>query len=283
MPIYKPSELHDFLSSLGISPKKGMSQNFLIDGNIIRKIVTTSEIGPDDVVLEIGPGPGSLSEALLGTGATVIAVEKDRTLANALERLKTPENRFEVFCDDILEFPIEKVLSPYLSGGKKAKVIANLPYHLTTPILVQLVAMNEIFSSLELMVQEEVARRFVGKPGTSDYSAFTVFLSLFSNPHYAFHVSRNCFFPKPNVDSAVVILDLKPPPANVDQVAFFKMTRTAFGQRRKMLRTSLKPLYSTEQVLEGLKAIGCGEQVRPENLSLQDFLNLFKFLQDHSG
>lgn len=278
MPIYKPSELHDFLKSLHISPKKGMSQNFLIDGNIIRKIASTASAGPNDVILEIGPGPGSLSEALLETGATLLAVEKDRTLAAALERLKTPERKFEVFCDDILEFPIEDTLKNYLQPGQKAKVIANLPYHVTTPILTRLVTMHHIFSSLVLMVQEEVARRFVAKPGTSEYSSITVFLEFFSKPSYAFRVSKNCFYPKPNVESAVVMLELKEPP-NVDQEAFFKMTRTAFSHRRKMLRTSLRELYAPDVILKALNAIGKTPEVRPEELSLDDFLELFDKLR----
>lgn len=279
MPIYKPSELHDFLNSLNIHPKKGLSQNFLIDGNIIKKIVAAAEIGPEDVVLEIGPGPGSLSEAILETGATLIAVEMDRVLAQALERLKNPNRRFEIFCADILQFPISETLKPYLPSGKKAKVIANLPYHLTTPILVKLAEMNEIFSSLQLMVQEEVARRFIASPGTADYSAFTVFLSVFSNPRYAFHVSRNCFYPKPGVDSAVVILELKKPP-KINLEEFFKMTRTAFGQRRKMLRTSLRTLYPQDKVVAALTALNLNPQVRPEELSLQDFLDLFKIVDE---
>lgn len=278
MPIYKPSELRDFLNSLHIRPKKGMSQNFLIDGNIIRKIVAAAHAEPQDVILEIGPGPGSLSEALLETGATLLAVEKDRTLATALARLKTNDRRFEIFCADILEIPVEEILKPYLTKAQKAKVIANLPYHVTTPILASLIPMHHLFSSLTLMVQEEVARRFVAKPGTSDYSSLTVFLNFFSTPRYAFRVSHNCFFPRPKVESAVVILDLKPPPENVDQKSFFEMTRTAFSHRRKMLRTSLRELYLPESVMKALEEMGMNPQGRPEDLSLEDFIKLHALL-----
>lgn len=282
MPIYKPSELRLFLTELNIFPKKGLSQNFLIDGNIIRKIVDTAGVTSDDVVLEIGPGPGSLSEELLATGADLIAVEKDTVLASALERLKAPDRKLNVFCDDIMDFPIEETLAKHLSEGKKAKVIANLPYHLTTPILAHLIKMRNTFSSLVLMVQEEVARRFTAQPNTSEYSSFTVFLNFYSTPRYGFTVSPHCFYPEPSIKSAIVVLDLKTPPVVSNEEAFFIMTRTAFGHRRKMLRASLRDLYGTEVVVNALTAIGINPQARPEVLSLDDWLLLFKQLQ-HRG
>jgi len=279
MPIYKPTELHQFLSELQTGPKKRLSQNFLIDGNIIRKIVETAHLEPGDVVLEIGPGPGSLTEALLDKGAHVIAVEKDTVLAEALNRLKSPTRNLDVYCADIMEFPIEEVLAKALSTGKKARVIANLPYNLTTPIIAHLIEMRSVISSLHVMVQEEVARRFVAHPGNSDYGSFSVFLNFFSNPRYGFLVSRNCFFPAPKVQSAIVILDLKEPAVVSDQTKFFVMTRTAFGHRRKMMRGSLRELYAPEAVMQELTAIGKNPLARPEELSLDEFIRLFERLQ----
>lgn len=273
MAIYKPTELLQFLESLGISPKKGLSQNFLIDGNIIRKIVDTAQLQAGDVVLEIGPGPGALTEALLNSGAHVIAVEKDRVLAKALERLQTPDNRLHIYCEDVMEFPIDEVIRSFTPN--KAKVIANLPYHITTPILAHLVQKNTLFSRIVVMVQEEVARRFVGLPGTSEYSSFTVYLQFFSNIKFAFSVSNNCFFPPPKVESAVVVLEPKAPPAISDQEAFFKLTRTAFGHRRKMLRASVKELYPPEVIMQALESMNLNPLIRPECLSLQNWLTLF--------
>ena len=273
MPIYKPTELRLFLDELGIFPKKGLSQNFLIDGNIIRKIVAAANVEPGDIVLEIGPGPGSLTQALLEAGARVIAVEKDQILAKALERLKDPSNSLEIFCDDILTFPLEA----HLPAGSKVKVIANLPYHLTTPIIAELISKRELFSSLTLMVQEEVARRFVAVPHTKEYSSFTVFLEFYSNPRYAFFVSHHCFYPEPKVDSAVVVLDLKQPPL-VDERLFFQLTRTSFEHRRKMLRASLRDLYDPAKISEALESIGQNPLARPENLTLDDFLRLYEQL-----
>lgn len=264
----------EFLNGLGINPKKALSQNFLIDGNIIRKIVATADVKPDDVVLEIGPGPGSLTEALLDTGARVIAVELDKTLAGALERLKSPTRNLEVHCCDILHFPLES-----LSPSKKMKVIANLPYNVTTPIISKLVTRTDQFSTLTLMVQDEVARRFTADSGNSDYSSFTIFLNFYSHPKYAFGVSKNCFFPPPKVESAIVSLTLHEPPTVSDVDRFFKLTRTAFEHRRKMLRASLKDLYGSERLTEALKGLSLNPLARPENLSLEDFLKLFEKLQ----
>ncbi|CUI17582.1 Ribosomal RNA small subunit methyltransferase A [Candidatus Protochlamydia naegleriophila] len=279
MPIYKPSELRLFLNELGIFPKKGLSQNFLIDGNIIRKIVKASAVQPDDLVLEIGPGPGSLTQAMLEAGAHIVAVEKDSTLAQALERLQTPSKQLEVFCEDIMLFPVQKELPLRLKEDQRAKVIANLPYHLTTPILSEMVVHRHLFASLTVMVQEEVARRMTAAPGTSDYSSFTIFLNFYSTPRYAFTVSRNCFYPAPKVDSAIVVLELKEPPPNVNTEEFFKITRTAFEHRRKMLRASLKSLFDPHQISEALEAIGQNPLARPEVLSLDDFLKLYHILR----
>lgn len=278
MPIYKPSELGKYLSDLGITPKKRLSQNFLLDGNIIHKIATLSPLNHEDVVVEIGPGPGALTEALLKTGARVIAIEKDPILAKGLERLTT-EGRLEIYCRDILEFPLEEKLET-ISG--KAKVIANLPYHLTTPIITRIIPKNHLFSEVIVMVQEEVARRFVGVPCTKEYGALTVFLNFYSHPYYGFKVSRNCFYPKPNVDSALVKFQLHAPQQGISEELFFRMTRTAFGQRRKMLRNTLGTLYPDAPIETILQEIGKSPTSRAEELSLNDFIQLFTLLA-HNG
>jgi 16S rRNA (adenine1518-N6/adenine1519-N6)-dimethyltransferase len=275
VPIYKPTELFQFLESLGIAPRKGLSQNFLIDGNILRKIVQTASIAPKDLVLEIGPGPGSLTEELLNAEASVLAVEKDVKLAQALERLKTESNHLEVFCEDILKFPIETVFQDKVG----IKVVANLPYHLTTPIIVRLTALYPMIQTIVVMVQEEVARRFVAKPGTSEYSSISVFLNFYADVEYGFTVGKNCFYPAPKVDSAIVVLKLKKPPSVSNVEHFFEMTRTAFHQRRKMLRSSLRELYSSEAISSALLNLKLNPLSRPENLSLNQFISLFEALQ----
>jgi len=279
MSICNPSVLRKFLDDLGIYPKKGLSQNFLIDGNIIRKIIEKANVNPGDAVLEIGPGPGSLTQAMLEAGARVIAVEKDPVLAQALNRLQTPSQQLLVFCEDILSFSLDKEIPKMMKEDKKVKVIANLPYHLTTPIIAQLVEHPDLFSSLTLMVQEEVARRFIALPGTADYSSFTIFLRFHTYPLYAFTVSKNCFYPAPKVNSAIVTLQLHEPPlTGAEADSFFRLTRTAFEHRRKMMRASLKHLYSPKHIEDALQSIGKNPLARPETLSLEDFLELHKLL-----
>lgn len=278
MAIYKPQELLAFLESLGIRPKKGLSQNFLIDGNIIRKIVSSANVKAGDVVIEIGPGPGSLTEGLLQAGAKVIAIEKDRVLANALARFQTADNALRIIPADILECPLEDILKEHLEKGQKAKVIANLPYHITTPIVTRLIPMHTLISKIVIMVQEEVARRFVGHPGTPSYGSLTVYLNYYSHPNYLFKVSKNSFYPSPTVDSAVVELTLKVPPSVSNQEKFFEMTRRAFEQRRKMLRVSLKEKYSPNKVENALEKMGRNPLSRPEELSLEEFIALFSYL-----
>lgn len=283
--MYKPSELNEFLKELGVKPKKGLSQNFLIDGNIVRKIREVSEATFEDIILEIGPGPGALTEELLKEGAQVIAVEKDRQLAQKLERLQTEDGRLSIYCQDILTFPIQEIITSKIQGKKKAKVIANLPYHLTTPIISLLVPLNTIFSTLTLMVQEEVAQRFVAKPKSSEWSSISLFLNFYSSPEYAFKVKRSCFYPSPKVDSAIVIFKLKEPPLKKSEDQFFKLTRRCFQQRRKMITSSLSELYPKKAIQEALVKRGLPLSSRPEELSLEDFLDLFHELQsdDHKS
>ena len=259
MPLTNPSELQEFLRSLGVEPKKGMSQNFLIDGNIVRKIITEADIQPGDTVLEIGPGPGALTEALVSKGATIYAVEKDMIYAQALKRFPG----VSVFAEDIRTFDLSM-----LPHG--TKVVSNLPYHLTSPILGLLAPRHDLFSTVTVMVQEEVGRRMTAQAKSKDYSSLSVFLRFYSDPRYAFKVSRRCFYPQPKIDSAVVTLALKPAPI-ADAEGFFNLVHSVFQHRRKMVRSILGT--SVEPIL-----ISMGESplARPEELSLANFLEIFK-------
>ncbi|MFT4553234.1 MAG: 16S rRNA (adenine1518-N6/adenine1519-N6)-dimethyltransferase [Chlamydiales bacterium] len=280
MKMFKPSDLQEFLQSLGVHAKKALSQNFLIDGNIINKMVKTANLTDDDVVLEIGPGPGALTQALLAAGSTVLAVEKDNIFSAALPRLDEGGNRLKVYNDDIMTFPIEQRLSELLKPGQKAKVVANLPYHLTTPILSKLIRLGDCISYIQVMVQEEVGRRMAAKPGNKEYGSLTVYLAYYTQVSYAFGVSRNCFHPKPKVDSAVVCLQPREKPSVSSEERFFLLTRGAFGQRRKALRSSLRKLYPPELVENALKCMGKKPLTRPEELSLSDFVQLFTLCEN---
>lgn len=278
MPLYRPSELTAFLEKEGLHAKKALSQNFLIDGNLVRRILEDANVQEGDVILEIGPGPGVLTEALLEKKVDLYAIEKDHKFAKLLPRLTENKegSRLTVFEEDALKFDLvsfEKSIKP-----KKAKLIANLPYNITTPILTHYVKAKDCFETLVVMVQAEVADRITSKPSTKEYGSITVFLNFFSNPSFCFKVKKQSFIPAPSVDSAVIKLDLKDPPLTSveEQEMFFQIVRGGFSQRRKMLRTSLKSLFPHVDWNQTLISIGINELSRPENLSLQDFLNLYQ-------
>lgn len=275
MKLYQPSTLHHFLDELGLSARKSLSQHFLIDGNIIRKIIQAAELFPDDYVIEIGPGPGALTEALLDAGVKVLAIEMDHRFATALSRLQTPDARLEVIQADFLTFPLQEHLREVLKG-KKAKVVANLPYQITTPILAKLLPLHAYLSSLTVMVQKEVGQRFVAHKGTSDYSSFTLFLQYYATTSYCFTVKPTCFSPPPKVHSAVMRCLLHPPPPVQEESSFFSLIRTAFQHRRKMLRASLKELYSPQEIEASLQSIHLNPQARPETLCLQEFIAFYE-------
>lgn len=275
MRIFKPSELHAFLKERGMHAKRGLSQNFLIDRNIIQKIVDIASISKNDTILEIGPGPGALTEALLETGASVVAIELDADFAKELQRLQTPDHRLEVICEDILKFPLTDFLK---NRPNRAKVVANLPYHITTPILTLLLPLYHLIESLTIMVQKEFAERMVAEKKTPEYSSLTLFLQFYATVIKTFNISPNCFFPRPKVHSSVVHCKLHPPLLEEKIEEFFRMTRAAFGKRRKMLRASLRDLYEVEKIEQTLSTLGHLVTTRPEDLSIQEFIALFNLL-----
>lgn len=252
MTLASPSQLFHFLNKIEARPKKRLSQNFLIDGNIVRKIVDVAEIKAGDAVLEIGPGPGVLTEELLRRGAHCFAVEKDFLFARELTRL----GNVTVYEEDFMTFPLRERLQGPL------KLVANLPYHLTSPILGKICEASDLFTSATVMVQREVAVRMVGL----ERGPLSLFLSLYSDPSLAIKfISRSCFTPAPTVDSSVVHLKFKAPPL-ADPKPFLSWARRAFQQRRKMLRSTL-----------GVQQEPFGT-ARPEELSLQEWLSLWNRL-----
>lgn len=270
MPLYRPSHLR----AQGIRAKKSFSQNFLIDQNVIAKIGREAEVAEGDLICEIGPGPGAITEYLLGKGAKVFAIEIDKELAKGLEELVEREPNLTLFCADALEFSYDQLFPK----GAKGKVVASLPYQITTPILDKIIRRHDLFSSLTLVVQKEVAERMVAKPNTSEYSHLTLFASAYAAVTYRFTIKPNSFYPAPKVHSAVIRLDLHPFPFPHDPASFFAMTRAAFGKKRKMLRASLKELYASEVVERALQEMGLPVSARPQELSLMAFGTLFSKL-----
>jgi len=269
--LYKPSQLFDFLDKAGARPKKALSQNFLIDQNILNKLIAFADLKQGECVLEIGPGPGVITQKLLKAGAFVIAVEKDRTFAKELRRLG-PEKDLTVIEGDVLDIDIEALFKK-----KPFKVIANLPYSLTTPILVKLLASKSSLISMTTFVQKEYADRLCAQPNTKNYSSLSVFANFYSTPFFGFKVSPSSFIPKPKVVSAVVKL-VPHRPLHMDEKRFFEITRKAFGQRRKMLRASLAELWGKERITDALEKIGALGTARPEDLSANNFVRLLDAL-----
>jgi 16S rRNA (adenine1518-N6/adenine1519-N6)-dimethyltransferase len=273
----KLSKLRAHLEAQGTHAKKRLSQNFLIDGNILKKIAAAAQVTQDDLVLEIGAGPGALTEQLLETGASVVAIEIDTQLIPILSELKQNYPLLKIIEGDVLHLSLESLCAS-MASQRKIKVVANLPYHITTPILTRLLPMHLWIESITVMVQKEFAQRMIAKANTSDYGRFTLFVRYYSDPLYQFTIKPSCFYPCPTVHSALVTCTLHPPPL-IEDATFFDLTRAAFSQRRKMLRTSLRLLYPQEKIDGALTELKIDLKARPETLTLEQFLNLFHFLR----
>ncbi len=268
LPRHCPTHLRRFLDELKQAPKKSLSQNFLIDQNVIQKIVSAASIKKGDLVLEIGPGPGALTQAMIAIGADVIAVEKDRAFAESLQK---DFKNLTVYEDDIMQFSLDQI-------PRMCKVISNLPYNLTTPILMKLLPRVDLFSMLIIMVQKEVGDRICEKPGCKNFGPLALLAQFYSDPSYLFTVKKNCFYPAPKVDSAIIAFECHEPPNISDEKAFFEMVRVCFGQRRKMLRRTLTSLFSKSKIEEVLESVKIKPTARAEELSLEQFIALFEEL-----
>jgi 16S rRNA (adenine1518-N6/adenine1519-N6)-dimethyltransferase len=270
MDVSKPSSLIDFLQKIGAKPLKTLSQNFLVDKNVLNKIISVSEIKKDDLVLEIGPGPGSLTNELLAKEAKVIAIEMDKTFANHLKQLP-----IEVYEDDFLKFPLTELFE---KKGKKIKVIANLPYHIASPILYKLIQNQSYISSMTLMVQLEMGKRVLSPLGTKNYSALNVLIDFYYEAKLLFEVSKNSFLPMPNVKSVILGLKAKQE-KKIDHKSFQSFVKNCFLQRRKKLFSTLKKSYSIEKLSLAFSSQNLNEDLRAEKLSTNDFYTLFTLLE----
>jgi 16S rRNA (adenine1518-N6/adenine1519-N6)-dimethyltransferase len=255
-------------------PNKRLGQNFLIDPNIVRKIVALAELGPNDHVLEIGPGRGILTEALSHAANHVTAVEVDSRLHAYLETRQPQLPNVELVCEDALAYPVEN-----LPIG--TVVVANLPYYISTPLLFRLLDQRGRFPRMVLMLQAEVADRLVAKPGGSDFGVLSVMAQYAADITKAFKVSAQCFRPRPEVASAVVLLRAKERTrlSQQEEVAFRSLVKAAFAHRRKTLVNSLRDEgYELLPVTEGLKRLNIAPTRRAETLSVGDFLQLARAL-----
>ncbi len=263
--------------------QKKYGQNFLIAPHVLEEIVAAAGITEDDFVLEIGPGIGTMTQYLAASARAVTAVEIDRMLIPILEDTLHEFRNAEVIHQDILKVDIAK-LAEEKNQGKPIKVVANLPYYITTPIIMNLLRQNIPVESITVMVQREVADRMQSGPGTKDYGALSLAVQYFARPQIAAIVSPDCFFPQPKVESAVVHLTRQEKPTVLvsDEDLLFRLIRASFNQRRKTLANGLKNSaelqFSKEKIEAAIEAIGKPLTVRGETLTLEEFAGLANFL-----
>ena len=304
----------ELLKKYNFSIQKKYGQNFLIDDNILSGIVSAAEVTKDDIVLEIGPGLGALTGQLCRAAGQVIAVEVDKMLIPILGETMQDYDNFTLVNEDILKVDIEELIADVvrnkmtqtdaekpeenidLDSAKdtdksvseipKIKVVANLPYYITTPIIMELLEKKSCIKSITVMVQKEVAERMQEEPGSKSYGALSLAAQYYSKPEYVMTVTRNCFLPRPDVDSAVIRLDIyepdKRPVKAADPSKLFAIIRAAFNQRRKTLANSIANAqalsYTREQVADALREMNLSETVRGEALTLEEFARLSDIL-----
>ena len=259
--------------------QKKFGQNFLIDSHVLDKIVSAAGITKDDFVLEIGPGIGTMTQYLAASARKVFAVEIDKALIPILEDTLKEFDNVQVINQDILKVDIKKLAEEH-NDGKPIKVVANLPYYITTPIIMGLFESQVPIDSITVMVQKEVADRMKVGPGTKDYGALSLAVQYYAEPYIVANVPPNCFMPRPKVGSAVIRLTRheKPPVEVADEKLMFRLIRASFNQRRKTLANGLNNSpelsYSKEEIQQTLEKCGFKAGIRGEALTLEDFAKL---------
>lgn len=276
------SQTRAILAARGLRPRKARGQHFLVDVGVRDAIVAAAGVGPGDTVVEIGPGTGSLTEALLRRGARVFAVELDRDLAAALPEALGRPPALTVWIADALRFDFGAHLRDHPARGR-IRVVANIPYYITTPLILRLLECRALFSTLHLTVQREVAERIGARPGSKAYGALTLACQYRAETRPVLPIPRSAFHPIPDVDSMLVRFDLLDAPrVSVSSPArLFRFIRAAFGQRRKTLRNALRAGGWSMTVLEAaLEACGIAGQRRGETLTLEEFARLSEGLPE---
>lgn len=277
-----PSNTIEILKKYNFSFQKRFGQNFLIDTHVLEKIVDEAGIDEDDCVLEIGPGIGTMTQYLCERAGRVIAVEIDKALIPILNDTLSSYSNVEIINEDILKVDITNLCNKY-NNGRPIKVVANLPYYITTPIIMGLFESGCPLESITIMVQKEVADRMKCGPGSKDYGALSLAVQFYSNPEIVANVSPESFIPKPGVGSAVIRLTRYPkPPVEVDDEKYmFKLIRAAFNMRRKTMVNSLMSGnlgLTKEEILSAIDKLNLSPQVRGEALTLEEFAALSNIL-----
>lgn len=273
------------LQKYGFNFQKKFGQNFLIDPHVLDKIISAAQIGPDDFVVEIGPGIGTMTQYLAYAAREVCAVEIDKNLIPILEDTLSGYDNVTVLNQDILKVDLN-ALAQEKNGGRPIKVVANLPYYITTPIIMGLFENHVPLESVTVMVQKEVAERMRVGPGTKDYGALSLAVQYYAEPYIVANVPPNCFMPRPKVGSAVIRLTLhEESPVRVkDEKLMFRLIRASFNQRRKTLVNGISNSrdlpFSKEQTARAIEKCGFSAAVRGETLDLEQFAMLADALQE---
>lgn len=280
-----PQNTIEVLQKYNFSFQKKFGQNFLIDTHVLDKIIRSADITKEDFVLEIGPGIGTMTQYLAQAAREVVAVEIDKALIPILEDTLRDYENVSVINEDVLKVDIEK-LANERNGGKPIKVVANLPYYITTPIIMGLFEKHIPLKSITVMVQKEVADRMQVGPGTKDYGALSLAVQYYASPYIVANVPPNCFMPRPKVGSAVIRLDRyrEPPVIVKDEHLMFRIIRASFNQRRKTLANGLYNSQeidlSKEVIGQAIEDLGKGPSVRGEALTLEEFAALANSIYD---
>ena len=263
--------------------QKKFGQNYLIDGHVLDKIIAGAGVTKDDMVLEIGPGIGTMTQYLAEAAGKVVAVEIDRNLLPILQETLADYDNVKVIHADVLSLDLEKLVQEE-NGGRPIKVVANLPYYITTPIIMALFEQHVPLANVTVMVQKEVAARMKSGPGSKDYGALSLAVQYYAEPYIVANVPCNCFMPRPNVDSAVIRLTrYEEPPVQVkDEKMLFKIIRASFNQRRKTLQNGLNNSselnFTKDQIAAAIAEAGFSPSVRGEALTMEQFAKLTDIL-----
>lgn len=277
-----PKKTIEVIQKYQFAFQKRFGQNFLIDAHVLEKIVSAAGITKDDCVLEIGPGIGTMTQYLAESAGQVIAVEIDTNLLPILADTLKEYSNVKVINQDILKVDINELVKEY-NNGRPIKVVANLPYYITTPIIMGLFESNVPIDNITVMVQKEVADRMQVGPGSKDYGALSLAVQYYASPYIVANVPPNCFIPRPNVGSAVIRLTrYQEPPVQVkDPKLMFKLIRASFNQRRKTLQNGLNNSpeisFSKEEITKAIESLGVSSSVRGEALSLEQFAQLANY------
>ena len=277
-----PKKTIEVIQKYQFAFQKRFGQNFLIDAHVLEKIVSAAGITKDDCVLEIGPGIGTMTQYLAESAGQVIAVEIDTNLLPVLADTLKDYSNVKVINQDILKVDINELVKEY-NNGRPIKVVANLPYYITTPIIMGLFESNVPIDNITVMVQKEVADRMQVGPGSKDYGALSLAVQYYASPYIVANVPPNCFIPRPNVGSAVIRLTrYQEPPVQVkDPKLMFKLIRASFNQRRKTLQNGLNNSpeisFSKEEITKAIESLGVSPSVRGEALSLEQFAQLANY------